>query len=143
MSPNCIPKSMVVGLSISELWHFNSGHLGQNRAKNEVFGTQKSEYHRKKFFLGGIDRSSYQGIIFGRRRFWAKRCGSQSRIYKISPFYKMGLPAAPRRLRNQRFLRLPRVARPCRGQLGHVRAEHRTEESLIHPKPPFPPSPRP
>ena len=37
---------------------------------------------------------------------------------------------------NQRFLRLPRVARPCRGQLGVCGPSKETEESLIRPPPP-------
>ena len=55
MSPNGIRKIMIIGLTISELWHFNSGRLGQNRAKNEVFGTQMSEFVEKNFFSVGID----------------------------------------------------------------------------------------
>ena len=115
MSLNCIPKIKVIGLSIPEIWDFNSGYHTPNGPKMRFF-VQISEFHGKsKFFLGGIDRSSYQGIIFGRGKFWVKRCGPGLKIYQISQFYKMALPAAPRRLRNQRFLRLLAIARPAGG----------------------------
>ena len=137
MSPNCIRKIMIIGLTISELWHFNSGHLGPNRAKNEVFGTQKSEYQQKKFFFRVV--SMGHGIILlylgwegsrSKGAVPAKECPKSLPQTELAPLDRIEGP------QNQRFLRLPRVARPCRGQLGRVRAEHRTEESLIQPPPP-------
>ena len=49
--------------------------LGLNRAKKEVFGTQKSEFLPKICFSGGFDRPSYQGIILSAKRFIYQKSG--------------------------------------------------------------------
>ena len=94
MSPNCIAKIRVIGHTTLELWYFNSGYLRPNRVPKMRFLVPRSQSTCKNnFFSGGIDRPWYHTIIFGKGRFWVKRCGLDARLSDFSLSNEIGSPS--------------------------------------------------